>query len=234
MKIYHLKCNWKVIPCYITYKKVKNINLRINSNQKVKISAPLKAEFQLITEFIESKKVWIDKKINKFEQMININPKTLKNNDYLFYLGKKYKIVIGEGDNYVKIEDGNFYIYTINKNQESIKKIYDQWQKKESDKILKNITNEMYPYFQNYGIRYPNIRVKKMYTRWGSCSFSKGNINLNQYLVTLPKDVIKYVVIHELAHFIEPNHSKKFYKLIEKFIPNYNVYRNHLKNIRLK
>ncbi len=234
MKIYHLSYKNQKIPCHITYKKVKNINLRITSNQKVKLSAPMRTQEQFIVNFIESKKDWISQKINKFEEMININPKTLKNMDYIFYLGKKYKVVIKSGDNYLKIEENRFVIYTLSKNNESIKKIYNQWQKIESKRILNAIVKEMYPHVKIYGINYPNIKVKPMVTRWGSCSFSKGNINLNQLLITLPLEVIKYVVMHELAHFIEPNHSNEFYSLVEKFMPNHKIYRDYLKKIRLR
>jgi len=234
MKIYHLTYKNQKIPCYITFKKVKNINLRVNSKQEVRISVPKRVNDQKVLDFIESKKKWIFKKINAFEKMVNINPTLLEDGTKVFHLGNAYQIEIKIGKNYVKRENQLMYIHAPNNKQETIRKIYDQWQRAESRKILSNFVNELYPLIKNYGVDYPSIKVKKMYTRWGSCSYSKGNINLNQLLVTLPENVIKYVVLHELVHFVQPNHSKAFYSLLEEYMPNYCVYRDYLKKIKLR
>ena len=119
-------------------------------------------------------------------------------------------------------------------NEKNIEKIFYNWQKNQSQIIFEKILDELYPCVQIYGVQYPKLKVKKMYSRWGSCSYSRGNININQLLVALPTDVIRYVILHELAHFIEPNHSKEFYELIEKFMPNYNKHRKYLRTIKLK
>lgn len=234
MKIYHLTYKNKTIPCYITFKKVKNINLRVNSKQEVRISAPKRVNDQRVLDFIESKKKWIFKKINAFEKMVSINPTLLEDGTKVFHLGNEYQIELKIGKNYVKIKDQFVYIHSPDNEQETIRKIYDQWQRAESRKILSSFVNELYPFIKNHGVDYPSIKVKKMYTRWGSCSYSKGNINLNQLLVTLPENVIKYVVLHELVHFVQPNHSKAFYTLVEEYMPNYCVYRDYLKKIKLR
>jgi len=234
MKIYHLKYKNKSVPCYITYKKVKNINMRISADQGVKISVPKGLDFQVITDFIESKKDWIIKKVTKFEMMKNINPKILKEGIKLYYLGEEYTLLIEEGDDYVKINNNNLVIFSSDCSHKNIKKVFYQWQKKKSRLVFMKILEDVYPFVQIYGVKYPKLKVKKMVTRWGSCSCSKGNINMNQFLVALPVEVIRYVMFHELAHFIEPNHSRNFYKIIEKFMPNYTVYRKYLKNIRLR
>lgn len=234
MKIYQLNYKGQSIPCYITFKKVKNINLRVNAKQEVKISAPRSINYQKILDFIESKKKWIFKKINTLKKMININPTLLVDGTQVFYLGNEYQIKIKEGNNYLKIKDQFIYIYALNNDQEIIRRIFDRWQKGESTKILSDYVKELYPFIKNQGIDFPNMKVKKMYTRWGSCSYSKGNINLNQLLLTLPENVIKYVVLHELVHFIQPNHSKAFYALVEEYMPNYYVYKDYLKNIKLR
>jgi predicted metal-dependent hydrolase len=234
MKIYQLTYNGELIPCYITYKRVKNINLRINSKQEVKISVPRNTSYQRVVDFIESKKKWIFEKVNSFRKMININPSVLLNGTRIYYLGDVYTIRIKKGNNYLKFENQAVDIYVLENTQESIRKIYNQWQRVESKKIFNQFVNEFYPIIQDNGIDYPTIKIKKMYTRWGSCSYSKGNVNLNQLLVTLPKNVIRYVVLHELVHFLQPNHSKAFYSLVEEYMPNYDIYKDYLKNIRLR
>ena len=78
------------------------------------------------------------------------------------------------------------------------------------------------------GITYGRVSVRKQKTRWGSCS-SKGNISLNFLLVRAPKDVMDYVIIHELCHRRHMNHSSSFWRLVETFDPNYRTHRKWLR-----
>ncbi|WP_370751619.1 M48 family metallopeptidase [Eubacterium sp.] len=78
------------------------------------------------------------------------------------------------------------------------------------------------------GVSYNRISIRTQKTRWGSCS-SKGNLNFNALLMLTSKDVIDYVVIHELSHRIEMNHSPRFWSIVENVLPNYRVQRKWLK-----
>ena len=79
------------------------------------------------------------------------------------------------------------------------------------------------------GVQASGIRIKDQKTRWGSCS-SKGNINLNWRLILAPKEVMYYVIIHELCHLREMNHSQAFWKLVESICPDYRDHRQWLKD----
>lgn len=82
------------------------------------------------------------------------------------------------------------------------------------------------------GVHYGRITLREQKTRWGSCS-SKGNLNFNWKLVLMPSEVLDYVVVHELAHLKEMNHSPKFWAIVEQIIPDYRMQREKLKNCRL-
>ena len=82
------------------------------------------------------------------------------------------------------------------------------------------------------GFRYNSYRIKAQRTRWGSCS-SKGNINLNYKLALMPEHWARYTVVHELCHTVELNHSKRFWALVEQFIPDYNTVHAEMKNATL-
>jgi len=76
--------------------------------------------------------------------------------------------------------------------------------------------------------KFNQIRIKNTKTRWGSCS-SKNNLNFHYKLILFPPEVLEYVVIHELAHVFQKNHSAKFWKIVEEYCPNYKLHRNWLK-----
>jgi predicted metal-dependent hydrolase len=89
-------------------------------------------------------------------------------------------------------------------------------------------------YFNStYGFTYNNVRIKKQKTRWGSCS-EKKNINFNFKLLFLPPELSDYIIVHELCHLGEFNHSKRFWNLVAKTMPNYLELKNQLKHIDLR
>lgn len=100
-------------------------------------------------------------------------------------------------------------------------------QKAGSESLLENpavfteILDEVYPAFIPYGVKKPAVRIRTMKSCWGSCLVNKGIITLNRKLLMKPRECIEYVVVHELCHFIHPNHSKQFYSFMEQFMPDW-------------
>lgn len=87
-------------------------------------------------------------------------------------------------------------------------------------KALERIPKRVAYYASIMGVSYGRITIREQKTRWGSCS-SKGNLNFNWKLVLMPEEVLDYVVVHELAHRKEMNHSKRFWKIVEEVLPDY-------------
>ena len=87
--------------------------------------------------------------------------------------------------------------------------------------VFTEILDEFYPLFVPYGVKKPKLRVRTMKSCWGSCMVNKGIITLNRKLLMKPRECIEYVVVHELCHFIHPNHSKQFYGFMEQFMPDW-------------
>ncbi len=92
--------------------------------------------------------------------------------------------------------------------------------------IFREILDELYPAFIPYGIKKPEIRIRTMKRCWGSCLVNKGIITLNRRLLAKPRECIEYVVMHELCHFVHPNHSKEFYSFMEQLMPDWKERRN--------
>lgn len=87
--------------------------------------------------------------------------------------------------------------------------------------VFEEILGEQYPLIAGYGVPMPALRIREMKSCWGSCLYWKGTITLNSWLIQKSRRCIEYVVLHELCHFVHPNHSKQFYELLETLMPDW-------------
>lgn len=108
----------------------------------------------------------------------------------------------------------------------------EQLSREELEKIKEKIGFRVNYYSKIMGVTVGRITIRNQKTRWGSCS-SKGNLNFNYQLYYLPDELLDYVVVHELSHRRHMNHSADFWEEVEKYCPNYKVYRQQLKKYRL-
>ena len=97
--------------------------------------------------------------------------------------------------------------------------------------VILELCEKIYPYFENSGVKYPTIKFRRMVSQWGNCHSQKCVLTFNTNLMYEPIECIQYVVIHEFTHFLQPNHSKKFYEELEKVCPDRKTCQKMLKNI---
>jgi len=100
--------------------------------------------------------------------------------------------------------------------------------------IILEKCEEIYPYFEKRGVPFPQIRFRKMVSRWGSCNSTGGILCFNTNLMYAPPECIEYVVLHEFVHFLQPNHSAKFYEELDKVCPERKTREKKLKEIVLQ
>ncbi len=101
------------------------------------------------------------------------------------------------------------------------------------DKALALVETRLHHFNQVYNFSFNKISIKNQRTRWGSCS-SRGNLNFNYKIVLLPERLADYIIVHELCHLRELNHSKKFWDLVAQVVPDYAERKNDLKKIRIQ
>ena len=125
----------------------------------------------------------------------------------------------------------------IRKNQEKLKEasrqktvITEEMRKDGVKKALKLIPERVEYYAGLMGVSYGRITIREQKTRWGSCS-CKGNLNFNWKLMLMPPEILDYVVVHELAHRKEMNHSRDFWKIVEQVLPDYQERRKRLREL---
>ena len=150
------------------------------------------------------------------------NPVPQKRKESFYLLGIPYQIII---DNTVpfSINKDNHTI-TV-KNEEEL----DKYLRKQAKDIYSNHLNYYYNKFKE-NIPYPSLKIRKMTSRWGVCNTKTHNITLNLELMHYDVDCLDYVIVHELSHLIEANHSQLFWQVVSKYYPNYKSIRKKLRD----
>ncbi|MCL2077565.1 MAG: M48 family metallopeptidase [Oscillospiraceae bacterium] len=195
----------------------------------VEVRAPLNLPKSYIDDFVLSKEKWLAKQLQAERERINRRVEfTLDYGALLTCRGKAY-IIDKSQSKHIGVSDNSFYI-PPNLTSEEIKaacvKIY---------KIIakSDLAEKTFKFANQMSLKLNAVKINSAKTRWGSCS-SKKNINFSWFLIMAEDDVIDYVVVHELAHLIHMNHSKRFWAVVESVLPDYRQRRKKLKEFQQK
>lgn len=190
----------------------KTLAISIVDGQVI-VRAPLHLDFQTIEKAIKSKESWIQDKLNLYHPTgINISSTSLR------VYGEYKELELEHGDTFsVTINDKIKVSLPKNHKKETIEKKIEDFLKKELEVYL----DYKVSYYANLlGIKKPSYIIRRYKRIYGRCN-QKGELAFNLYLFHEPFSFIDYVVLHECAHILEFNHSKSFYNIIKKHMPNY-------------
>jgi predicted metal-dependent hydrolase len=204
----------------------KTMTLIIDDKSNIIVRAPLRISQREIEKFVDKNHTWILKKKEQILYKIrNKREISFKNGSSFLYYGKEYELIVTFDTKYALRFDGKNFI--LHSNYIGLaQQVFEQWYFRAAHKI---ISQRAMLYSQKYNLKFNKVRISNAVKRWGSCS-SNGNINFSWRLVMAPRQVIDYVVVHELAHLIQMNHSKRFWKIVERILPLYKEYKLWLKN----
>ena len=217
--------NGRRVEYSLERKEVKNLNLRIKADRTVYISANSRVSDEVIEEFLLSKADYILGALAHYEELARYAPKPKQyvDGESFRVLGhdRRLKVVQGAKN---KVESDEAYITLTVKNTDDLElkaKTMDKWLSALCKETIQALCEAVYPKFQKYGIAFPTIRSRDMVSRWGSCQAKRGLLTFNYALVEAPLSCIEYVVVHEFTHFLQPNHSKRFYQQLVMFMPDW-------------
>lgn len=215
-------------------KKAKHINIMVKVDV-IEVVAPAGIADKKIISLVESKREWI---FHTVERLKLLNPRTDTKRDLLSgvnlsFKGQNYSLQIAEHEGRltrVNLESKGFVV-SVNKDlplqqrQDEVRAKLEQWYKNQAKELIFTLLEQNRP---KLGVQYNEVRIKDQKTRWGSCS-GLGNLNFNWRLVMAPVHVVEYVVVHELCHLKQMNHSREFWQLVARLIPDYADRRKWLK-----
>jgi predicted metal-dependent hydrolase len=225
--------NNRKIAYVLERKNVKNINLRIRSNCSIYVSANNYVSDIVIEEFLQKKKDYIFFLLNKYAEITKYTDTRYSyiTGESFRYLGKDLRLVVTQGNNNVSSDGVYLTLSLANVNDVVLKKkIISKWYDTQCKEKFTEIITEIYPVFKKYGVPMPKLTLREMSTQWGSCHPHKGVITLNRRLIEIPREAIQYVVMHEFVHFLYPNHSKSFYKMMSTLMPDWEERKRVLEN----
>lgn len=210
----NIKINNKEIEVVITRKLGnKNTYLRVKKDLKLYVTTSSLVSDRKIKGIIEEN---IDSILKMYEKQED----KVENEKEFYFLGKKYDRIMTIGSD-IALGDNKVF---IGRNAD-----IDKWYKKKAEKLFLERLNYWYNEFC-FKIPYPTLTIRKMTTRWGVCNSKLNRVTLNLELIKKEPECLDYVIVHELSHFIEMNHSNRFWKVVEKNYPNYKIIRKKMKN----
>ena len=210
-----------ITPDELIRSKRKTICVSVDPFGKITVRAPMRCSEEKIQVFLQEKEGWILRKKAEMQGVgIQLPPEDLDGYE-LVLLGRKCRIFVADITKigYDKERD---LIYLPKKNP---KERLVKWLKENAKRIFSDVTDRQ---AKRMGTSYKSVRITSARGRWGSCS-GENALNYSFRLLYAPKDVIEYVIVHELAHTKHKNHSKAFWSEVARYVPDWKVKRNWLK-----
>ncbi|WP_281646271.1 SprT family zinc-dependent metalloprotease [Parendozoicomonas sp. Alg238-R29] len=225
--------SYEVVRKHLPEGKAKKITIRVHPDCEVVVTAPDDAENTDIHEAVMKRAKWVWDAIVDFRSHQKyVQSKNYVSGEMQFYLGRRYVLKVVENKEStasVKMDRGKILVTLprFDKRKTSLTKgLVNDWYKYRSERIFHERLQYLLPQ-ASWVKGIPSFRILPMQKQWGSCS-AKGTLMLNPHLVKAPKECIDYVILHELCHIAEHNHSERFWRLLTQVMPHWKEVKSRL------
>jgi predicted metal-dependent hydrolase len=197
------------------------------------MSAPLNTRLEVARAYAITRLAWIKKQQEKMRGQLRETSRGYVQRESHYLWGRKYllNVVHTENKAYVTIDHKRITLHVkpgSDKNKRET--VINEWQKS----LLHDYIQQVIPKWEKtLGVKVNAYYVQRMKTKWGSCNHRSGNIRLNTELVKKPKDLVEYVIVHEMAHLLFPTHSENYVALMNRFYPRWREARMELNDLPL-
>ena len=216
-------------------KRIRNINVRVRRDGTLYCSLPYYASVKEAEAFIIAKQDYLLKSLDNVvnEESSKSLSRQFVDGETFLVLGKPMTLqVIRGAKNICRAENGIITLEVTDPDNYRTKYMtYEKWRRSVIRSVIVNYCNEIYPLFELRGVNPPKkITLGEYKSFWGECFAKRGELKFSYRLFEKDTELIRYVVVHEFAHFIEPNHSSRFWAIVGEFIPDYKALRKKLNN----
>ena len=211
----------------LEYSVRKSLGITVTPEMEVIVKAPTATPIELVRRKLKAKAPWIIKQQNHF---LAYHPKSPKrkyiSGETHLYMGRQYRLLVQiSKEESVKLIGGFIIVSTLDKSK--AKALVEQWYRQHAHRKLHEISTPLIERFRKYKVAPSAVVLRNMSTRWGSCT-PKGKIILNPELIKAPRGCIEYVIIHELCHLVHYDHTKRFFELQAREMPDWEKWKGRL------
>ena len=222
----------KTVEYELSRKRVKNINLRINPDGSVKVSCPYYTTIKEVESFLVRESRFIFKSLDKVNSRIDnaARPEEYIDGEKINVFGERCTLHVDPNYPFKGVLFEYPDVYVRADSPTTACRVYEKWRRERLRSKIGEMLDYYYPMFEVKGVKPPTaVTFRTMSSRWGVCTPSTGKLTFNYNLFEVPEESIAYVVVHELAHFLEANHSQRFWAHVEAVMPDYKARRKLLK-----
>ncbi len=219
----------------VVKKDIKNVHLSVYPPAgKVRISAPLSMNSDTIRVYAVSKLDWIKQQQKKLQAQERETPREYLDRESHYVWGKRYLLKRIEQHAAPTVElKHSALLLSIRPGSSEDKKqiVLEEWCREQLKKVVPSLISTWAPLM---GVNVQRFFVQRMKTKWGSCNSRNGSIRLNTELAKKPPECLEYIVVHEMAHLLEPTHNQRFVALMDQFMPKWKFYRDILNRLPVR
>ena len=218
----------------MTRNHIKNVHLSVHPPKgRVTLTAPIGTRLEVARAYAISKLGWIREQRAKLQAQARETRRAFIERESHYLWGRRYLLSVIEVDAKpsVKLSPRKITL-TVRPGSDRAKReeIMHEWHKALLHQAVPPLIKKCQP---KLGVTVSAYFLQRMKTKWGGCNHRAGNIRLNTELVKKPKDLLEYVIVHEMLHLIEPRHSARFIGLLDKYYPSWREARNELNALPL-
>lgn len=222
------------VSIQVTRKAVKNVHLSVHPPAgRVTLVAPTETRLEVVRAYAISRLTWIREQQSKLRGQAREAPRKFITRETHYVWGRRHLLTVRYEDAKPKVVlDHRRIILTVRPDTTTAKKaeIFHEWHKSLLHKAVPALIQKCEP---KLGVKVTGYFLQRMKTKWGSCNARAGHIRLNTELVKKPKDLLEYVVVHEMVHLLEPTHSERFTSILAHHYPQWREARAELNELPL-
>ncbi len=219
----------------VVRKDIKNVHLSVHPpTGRVRIAAPARMSLDTIRVFAISKLPWIRRQQLRMQEQERETPREYLDRESHFVWGRRCLLAVTESEQPPTVElKHNRLILRVRPGTDPSKRaaLLEQWYRE-------NVKRAAPPVIAKWerlmGVKVQRLFVQRMKTRWGSCNHVAGSIRLNTDLAKKPRECLEYIIVHEMAHLLEPTHSERFRALMDRFMPKWQIHRETLNRLPVR